>query len=95
MKKESQIELCFDIILVSTCKKGNTIVQFWMFSLNEYLSLSHIAIKLFVIFSTSYLHKTFSALALIETNRKIDLILMQSFGSKTLINDILFCKRIV
>jgi len=72
-EKESRLEMCCDITLLSRYKKGS-LSQFWISLENEYQSLSPKAIKLLVIFLTTYLReKTFSALVLIKT-RQINLL---------------------
>ena len=69
-EKESLFEFCCDSTLRSRYKK-DSISQFWISLENEYPTLSPRAIKLLVVFSTSYLcEKTFSALTLIKTKQR-------------------------
>ena len=69
-EKQCLIELGCDSTLQSRFKK-ESLTTFWISLEDEYLSLSFKALKLFVVFSTSYLcEKSFSALTLIKTKEK-------------------------
>lgn len=69
-EKERLIELSSDTTLLSRYKK-ETLSHFWMSLENEYPSLSHKAIKLLLIFTTTYLcEKSFSSLSLIKTKKR-------------------------
>ena len=69
-EKESLIELCCDSTLHSRYKK-ESLSQFGISLENEYSCLTHKAIKLLVVFSTSYLcEKSFSLLTLIKTKQR-------------------------
>ena len=69
-KKKKLIALCCDSTQQSKYNK-ESLSQFWIAFENEYPSLSLKAIKLLVVFSTSYLReKTFSSLTLIKTKQR-------------------------
>ena len=69
-EKESLIQLCCDSTLQSRYKK-ESLSQFWISLENEYSCLTHKAIKLLLVFSTSYLcEKSFSSLTLIKTKQR-------------------------
>ena len=69
-EKESLIELCCDSTLLSRYKK-ESLLQFWISLENKYSCLTHKAIKLLVVISTSYLCEKFlSSLTLIKTKQR-------------------------
>ncbi|XP_044285324.1 zinc finger MYM-type protein 6-like [Varanus komodoensis] len=69
-EKEKLIELSSDVTLASK-HKMLSLSQFWISLEKEYPSLSYRAIKLLIIFSTTYLcEKSFSALLLIKTKQR-------------------------
>lgn len=69
-EKERLIELSYDVTLVSR-HKMLSLSQFWISLEKEYPSLSYKAIKLLVVFLTSYLcEKTFSAMSIIKTKQR-------------------------
>ena len=68
--KESLMELSCDTTLMSK-HKDLPLSQFWISLKNEYPELSDKAIKLLLIFSTTYLcEKSFSSLSLIKTKQR-------------------------
>jgi hypothetical protein len=69
-EKENLIELSSDVTLVSK-HKTQSLSQFWISLEKEYPSLSYRAIKLSVVFSTTYLcEKTFSTMSVIKTKQR-------------------------
>ncbi|XP_044300501.1 transcription intermediary factor 1-beta isoform X6 [Varanus komodoensis] len=69
-EKQKLIELSSDVTLVSK-HKMQSLSQFWVSLEKEYPSLSYRAIKLLILFSTTYLcEKSFSALLLIKTKQR-------------------------
>ena len=70
VEKESLIELSCDTTLMSK-HKDLPLSQFWISIKNKYPELSGKAIKLLLIFSTTYLcEKSFSSLSLIKTKQR-------------------------
>nr|XP_039254320.1 SCAN domain-containing protein 3-like [Styela clava] len=70
VEKESLIELSCDTTLMSKHKELS-LSQFWISLENEYPELSDIAIKILLVFCTTYLcEKSFSTLTLIKTKQR-------------------------
>ena len=72
VEKELLMELSCDTTLMSK-HKDLSLSQFWISLKNEYPELSDKAIKLLLIFSTTYLYlceKSFSSLSLIKTKQR-------------------------
>ena len=70
--EEVKKSLYYAIQLDESTDVSNCAVLLWISREDEYPSLSFTALKLLVVFSTSYLcEKSFSALTLIKTKQKI------------------------